>query len=252
MSDQTLNLAQHGAAVTDDLLSRVQEAVRQGGHRIVAFDADGTLWRNDVGESFFQHQIATNHLNLPPDPWKHYRVMKSAPQGPFAAYLWLAQINQGIPIERVRGWARDHIKAHPPDFIEPLRSLVGHLLRERFEVWIVTASVKWAVEPAAALLGLSFDSVLGVQTKIIDGLVSGEQMGAITWRGGKPEALLAATGARAPCAAFGNTLGDRDLLAVASHLRVAISTAPPDSEMFKPEQDLQNLAQTEGWLRIRS
>ena len=29
----------------------------QDKHKFAVFDADGTLWHDDIGESFFQHQI---------------------------------------------------------------------------------------------------------------------------------------------------------------------------------------------------
>src|SRR5690606_23847938 len=58
--------------------------------RIAAFDADGTLWRNDLGELFFQYQIDLKKLEpLTKDPWGYYEEVKNH-DDPEKAYLWLA------------------------------------------------------------------------------------------------------------------------------------------------------------------
>src|SRR5690606_26732338 len=121
---------------------------------IAAFDADGTLWDTDMGENFFQYQIDHNCIELPEDPWKHYDNLKekSHPE----AYLWLAQVLEGQPIEKVRKWAKESLKTYQngvPIFSWK-RDLISFLQSHKVDVYIVTASITWAVEPAAELLGI--------------------------------------------------------------------------------------------------
>ena len=81
------------------------------GPYFAAFDADGTLWDNDLGEQFFQYQI--DHAELPSlqglDPWEHYNNEKQ--KHPQMAYLWLAQISQGQSFSRSKIGPKPLLKA---------------------------------------------------------------------------------------------------------------------------------------------
>lgn len=235
--------------VWDQLSTALQEEHKVNPRPIAAFDADGTLWDTDLGESFFRWQIRhANLLNLPADPWKYYRDWKESGD-PRPAYLWLAQINQGLPLERVQEWAEKAVQASEPLPIFPdQKKLIRWLLDQKVEVYIVTASVKWAVEPGANRLGLRYESVLGVQTRIIQGQISDEQEGAMTYREGKAQALLQATGGRAPFFASGNTMGDFALLKSATRLRMAVGAAPEGHELYETEEKLRTEARHHGWL----
>jgi phosphoserine phosphatase len=129
------------------------------------------------------------------------------------------------------------------------RTIIDRLKALQFKIYIVTASITWAVEPAAELFGLSKDCVLGVQTKIKNGLVTDERDGVITYREGKSEALLAKTGGRPPLFVAGNTEGDLFLLESAARLRLVIASADPKDSHYATEQSMQKLARERGWYR---
>lgn len=82
------------------LEAQLAKALDSNTQPIAAFDADGTLWDIDLGESFFQFQIDRKLVPLPADPWAHYLAL--LPEGPRKAYLWLAEINQGVQIARIK------------------------------------------------------------------------------------------------------------------------------------------------------
>src|SRR5258708_6380902 len=80
---------------------------------IAAFDAYGTLWDTDIGETFFLHQIKNCALpNMPKDPWKHYHDLKEVDR--IRAYYWLAQINMGQKLSQVRSWAQTSLQNAGP------------------------------------------------------------------------------------------------------------------------------------------
>ncbi len=215
---------------------------------VAAFDADGTLWNADLGEAFFKYQLA-HHLikDLPPNPWEHYRQWKESGD-PRPAYLWLAQINKGVPIAEVRNWAEAAVKSHSPLPIFPQQQkLIEYFLSQNVEVYIITASVSWAVEPGARRLGLANENVIGVCTKVVNGLVSEVQDGSITYREGKLQALLNRTGGRKPFFASGNTMGDFALLE-GSKLRLAVGAATPGEELFATEEKLRQEALARNWM----
>lgn len=231
------------------LSNALEQELKTNPRPVAAFDADGTLWDTDLGESFFKWQIENSNLsNLPADPWKYYRDWKESGD-PRPAYLWLAQINQGLPLEKVQQWAEKAIRSIEPLPIFPeQKKLVRWLLDRKVEVYIVTASVKWAVEPGANRLGMRFEQVLGVMTQVVDGILTDEQAGHMTYREGKAEALLKATGGRRPFLASGNTMGDFALLESASRVQLAVGAAKEGHELFETEEKLRSEARSHGWL----
>ena len=232
-------------SLLDDL-----EKHRPQGRAVAAFDADGTLWDTDLGEGLFHYQINNRLVPLPNDPWGHYNWMKSHVSHP-AAYLWLAQINKDIPLTKVREWAETSVASQPLPIFEEQQRIIEKLKALDVEIYIVTASIKWAVEPGARRLGLSQDQVLGIETEIRDGLVTDVQKGVITYREGKAQAILAHTGGIAPYFSSGNTEGDRWLLEAATGLRLVMSAAPEASENFATESKMLRLAAERGWYSHR-
>lgn len=219
---------------------------------IAAFDADGTLWDTDLGESFFHYQIDNKQVPLPPDPFEHYLEMKKINNDPRPAYMWLAQINQGQSLDQVRAWAQQaftDIKPNP--IFSEQKRLIDLLKNHGVKIYIVTASIKWAVEPGALALGLSADNVIGVETEVINGVVTDKPVLPVTYRGGKVEALLKHTGNVKPFLASGNTMGDFELLENATHIRLAVSAASRDDRLFKTELELATAAREKNWLHHR-
>lgn len=217
---------------------------------VAAFDADGTLWDIDLGETFFNYQIDNALVELPPNPWNLYQDMKA--ENPQKAYLWLAQICQNKSLSQVHEWAKKAVEAQfpLPIFLEQ-KKIIDIFLSRGVQVFIITASVKWAVEPGAEILGLQKDNVIGVETAIRDGLITNQQKGLITYRQGKVDALLERTNGKKPFFCSGNTMGDFQLLQSATHLALAVSAASRDEKLFKTELELQQNAEEFSWLTHR-
>ncbi|RYZ89118.1 MAG: haloacid dehalogenase, partial [Proteobacteria bacterium] len=182
-------------------------ALAKDAEPVAAFDADGTLWDLDLGETFFHYQIDNKLVPLPPDAWEYYQQLKKKNDDPSEAYLWLAQINKGQTLEQVRQWASLAVAEQKPvPVFEEQRKLIQMFRDKGVRVYIVTASVKWAVEPGALLLGLTADDVIGIETTVEDGIVTETQKGLITYHMGKVEALLERTNGKKPFFASGNTM----------------------------------------------
>jgi len=226
------------------------EAKRTQSQPVAAFDADGTLWDTDLGESFFDFLIDRKLVKLPEDPWAQYEHMKTLDKP--AAYLWLAQICQNHPIETIRKWAQESVETFKPlPVFEPQKKLIEYFLSEGVRVFIVTASIKWAVEPGAKYVGLTPDDVIGIETHVKDGLVTDQQKGEISYREGKVKALQVMTQGQLPFFSTGNSEGDESLLESATHLSLAVSASRRDDHLFRTEANLLKLAQKKGWLGHR-
>lgn len=227
----------------------IEKTLDQGQLPIAVFDADGTLWNTDLGENFFKWEIKNAVLsNLPKNPWEHYRNLKSQPD-PRPAYLWLAQIHSGLPLKTIQNWAQQALKEiSPPPIFESQKELIELLYNKSIAVFIVTASVKWAVEPGASLLGVDSEFVLGVETEVQDGLITDKPILPVTYKEGKLEALLKKTKGQNPFLASGNTIGDISLLENATHISLAVGAAQKHDELFQSEENLRALASKSGWI----
>ncbi len=235
-----------------NLKERLKQAMDSVHRPIAAFDADGTLWRNDLGEALFDFQVKKNLLRgLPEDPWRHYEGLKKQVSHE-VAYLWLAQINLGLPIDQVRAWAEEAVAAMSPVPIFPeIQDLIQFLQQAKVEVYIVTASIQWAVEPGARRLGLPAENVIGIRTRVVNGIVTDEQEGPITYKSGKVSGLLERTRGSAPFFCAGNTEGDLPLLEAATHHRLVIASAPAGDRNHSTETRMQEVALQRGWWSVQ-
>lgn len=213
-----------------------------------AFDADGTLWNTDAGETFFHYQLAhSDFSHLPQDPWNHYLNWKE--KDPFGAYLWLAQINEGQRLEKVRQWGKDCLRKNNPwPLFQSQRRLIAWLKAKGVRVFVVTASIKWSVEPFAELMGLHYDDVIGIETEVKQGVVTKHQKGPITWKEGKVEALLDKTQGVHPCLCVGNTMGDAALLEASKAVSLAVCSSQQGEDLYETEMSLQQMARSNQWL----
>ncbi len=238
---------------SEEIWQKIENALKRNQNRtpqrlIAAFDADGTLWNTDLGEAFFQFQIDKKLIPLPPDPWDYYRTLKKRNNDPREAYLWLAQINEGIPLKTLQEWAKEALsRLSPVPVFEAQSNLISKLLKSGVEIYIVTASVKWAVDPGAGLFGLSDDSVIGVETFVDKGIITKKQKGVITFLEGKVEALLEKTKGQRPFLAAGNSTGDIPLLASSTEIQIGVSGAELTDRLYQNEMELGRICGEKSW-----
>lgn len=232
--------------------SALKEVKARGEPLFAAFDADGTLWDTDLGENFFHYQIEQKQVDLPADPWNHYLDLKTVNNDPRPAYMWLAQINKSKPIDQVKAWAQEAFNLVQPNpiFSEQLK-LIHFLKSNGVKVYVVTASIKWAVEPGARALGLTDEDVIGVETEVQNGVVTDIPIYPVTYRLGKTEALMKRTNKQRPFLCSGNTIGDLELLLSATHVQLAVSAASRDDRLFRNETELLQKAHEFGWMGHR-
>lgn len=217
---------------------------------IAAFDADGTLWDTDLGENFFQYQIDHKLVELPHNAFDHYLDLKKLDTQ--NAFGWLAQINAGQKLTTVQQWADEAFQTiHPKPLFDEQKKLIHLLLENNVKVHIVTASITWAVQAGAKEFDLPIDSVIGVETEIIDGLISTTVCTPVTYRQGKVTGLLKKTNGIYPFLASGNTMGDFELLQSATDIRLAVSAASPDDPIYRTEKELQEQAKKLNWFNHR-
>src|SRR5438128_1543033 len=89
------------------------------------FDADGTLWRDDVGEAFLRHLVALGWVALPDgrDPYQAYE--EAVDRDKRTGYAYAAQLLAGLPAAQVQAEAaRFALQWIPPRIIESAQQLL--------------------------------------------------------------------------------------------------------------------------------
>ena len=189
--------------------------------RNVVFDADGTLWRGDVGEDFLRHAL---HAGLFPGRYGTYEALLERDAA--KAYGWCVEVMAGLEESMLQHECDTFFSARYQGRIFPfVRPLLERLQRAGLTAWVCSASPRWAVLPGARALGIPPERVIGVTCAVEAGRLSGRLdmpvpvgPGKVTW--------LQRLGVT-PALGVGNGDFDVDMLAAADR---ALVIAPPDAD----------------------
>lgn len=207
--------------------------------RTVAFDADGTLWRGDVGEELLRELVAQDLLPRyrgRRDLYEEYEAKVAA--DPATGYAFAAEVLEGWEEPALMATCRDFFQRQMAQQLFPFTGpLLQALAAAGYEVWVVSASPAWPVIPGAAWLDVPPDRVIGVQLEVEGGRLTGRSKRPVPCGEGKV-ALLQARGLR-PALAVGNGDLDEPMLAYAER---ALVVAP-----FGKDNGLVQAAARRGW-----
>lgn len=211
---------------------------------VAVFDADGTLWHEDVGEAFLHWLIDQKKLHMPSDldVYAHYEALCA--QDKMIGYPYAAQAMAGMSEAEVRRLAANFFADHFRQNIYPgQRALIERLQRAGVQVWIVSASNQWLIEAAANYLGVPAAQVVGIRLGVERGLITDKIIPPVTYRQGKVEAIRKYIGKR-PILVSGDSLTDYEMLLDATQMRLVIN--PKDKG--PDEANIYKLARQHGWL----
>ncbi len=195
-----------------------------GEGRAVVFDADGTLWRGDVGEDFLRYLAANNLLVAPPREGAYAKYEAVNHHDPAASYAYAVTVMAGMREDELNLHAGTFFRQRFAGRVFPyVRPLVAQLEANGFDVWVCSASPRWAVEAGAVALGLPKARVIAVESEVSDGRLTSKLLAPVVAGPGKVT-WLKRKGV-APLLAIGNGDLDLDMLAFATHAWVV---APPD------------------------
>lgn len=209
---------------------------------LLATDADGTIWREDIGEAFLKALIRGGRLVSPQavsDVYATYEAKVAADKA--SGYAWAVQVMAGLREADVAAAADAFAKSWVEEHTYPaMRALLGEANRRGCEPWIVSASCVWIVRAAAPYLGIDPNRALGLRVKVRGGVLTDEVDPPVTFRAGKNEALqaFARRGATIAC---GDSTGDIELLGGASGAALFIAHASTDPKLLA-------LADEQRWL----
>ncbi|GMU63719.1 MAG: hypothetical protein AMXMBFR34_54820 [Myxococcaceae bacterium] len=214
-----------------------------GQRRPVVFDADGTLWRGDVGEDLLR-LLGQRRLLGHASDGVYARYEELLERDHSAAYAFAVEVMAGLE-EAVLQRTCDEFFAQRYEgrIFRFVRPLLVELTRAGFVPWICSASPVWAVLPGARSLDIARECVIGVSCDVVDGRLSGKVSLPVTCGPGKVEWLRRHH--LEPVLAFGNGDLDFDMLAFAGK---AIVVAPHGG----PDNSLVTNGKARGWPILRA
>lgn len=234
-------------AALDRLPPSVQQAVRpflaDDSPRAAVFDADGTLWRGDVGEDLLRY-LASNGILRGGVSGVYTRYEALHAVSPPEAYGYAVQVMAGLEERQLELTCASFFSQRFLGRVFPFVRPLFEVLREaRIVVWICSASPRWIVEAGARSLGVDPAHVIGVDARVQQGVLTDELRLPVTAGPGKVT-WLARRGVSYGFAA-GNGELDRDMLEPAPHRLVV---TPFDG----PENALVRHALVRGWPILRT
>lgn len=116
-------------------------------------------------------------------------------------------------------------------FLAEALDLIGVLQKHRFDIWAVSGSSKWSVEPVFQALGVPRDNVIGIALEASNGVLSPRARTPIPIREEKVHALRSVE-ARIPVVAASDSRNDIPLLRYSAGVKVWINSRKRSREEF--------------------
>lgn len=223
-----------GTALPRELIEAVRAAGAATPGATAAFDADGTLWREDVGEAFLQHLCARGWVKLPggEDPYLAYlaRVERDRAEG----FAYAAQLHRGLKEAALQEEADRFARAWVPRrLIAATQALLALCAEAGLRCAVVSASPIQIVRAAAPLSGVAVPCCLGMTTAVDGrGILTDRIVPPVTYAEGKVRALAEA-GFGVPAVGCGDSIhGDLAFLKTA---RIPVAVAPAQGSALAEE-----------------
>ena len=194
------------------------------------FDADGTLWRDDVGEAFLRHLVALGWVQLPDgrDPYRAYE--EAVDRDKRTGYAYAAQLLAGLPAARVQAEAaRFSAQWVPPRIIASAELLLMVCRSSGHTPVVVSASQIDIVRAAVVHAGVAWTCCTGMATEVgRDGRYTETLLEPLTYAEGKVAAAVDKKWGPIAVAVGDSFTGDLALLSAASvPIVVAVQGASP-------------------------
>jgi len=205
--------------------------------RVAAFDCDGTLWSGDAGEGFFAWELQQGLVSEEVQGWarsRHadYRAGK-VPEGIMCGEMVTMHrgLREDVVQQAADAWFPQGIAA---GIFPEMRELVRRLRDDGCDVWAVSSSNLWVIRAGMPHFDIPPDHILAAETAVENGIIL-DRLIRVPNGPGKAEAIREVVRG-APDCAFGNSIWDREMLAMAKH-----------PFAINPNPDLKEIAIANGW-----
>jgi HAD superfamily phosphoserine phosphatase-like hydrolase len=201
--------------------------------RLALFDADGTLWENDIADDCTLWMLGTGRIETGAK-WAEYKRIYAADACAGCRFLlsFFAGLTKEALTQGIEAYWRDFMKLK---IIEEPLELLHHLAAQGFAIWVVTGSPTDMLFPLQRRLPV--ERVIGMDFEIdARGTVTGRHAGISCAGEGKAEKVRSLWSGPIQFAA-GNARLDEAMLRLARDVAWAVH----------PHPDLERVARAEGW-----
>ncbi len=196
---------------------------------IAAFDADGTLWTDDVADDFTAWMI--DRGEVPGERWTEYmRIYRDDPPAGCRYLLTLYEgLHIGVVRERVEHWWLHHARRR---WIGQVVEALHHVVGKGYALWIVSGTPTDFLLPLEGMFEV--ERIVGMDFELDGDRITGRHSGISCAGQGKAEKLMHLAGDRPVALCCGNGSLDGPMMEIA---RLAWSVYPdPDFEAFSRER----------------
>lgn len=185
---------------------------------VAAFDCDGTLWSGDAGEGFFRWSLDQGMVSDETARWARARHddYKAGLVDEDTMCGEMCTMYQGLRADTLQKATDEFFtRSIAPGIFPEMRDLVHRLLAAGTQVWAVSSSNHWIIRSAMRTFGVPPEQILAAEAVVKDGIV-GDDLLRVPSGPGKPDALREVLKSPPDCA-FGNSVWDREMLAMVKH-----------------------------------
>jgi phosphoserine phosphatase len=148
----------------------------------------------------------------------------------------MATMNRGLREEVVQRAADEYFALGiAPNIFPEMRELVQRLRAAGSDVWAVSSSNQWVIRAGMRYFGIPQDRILTAEAAVENDMIM-DRLIRVPSGPGKPEALREVLTSPPDCA-FGNSLWDREMLAMSKH-----------PFAINPHPNLKEIAVANGWI----
>ena len=216
MSAQPYNLPPRNPSLVPSFVRALPE---QGAGKLALFDADGTLWRDDVADDFARFMIDSGHVTADVSWGEYLRIYRDDHAvGCEFMLRFYTGMARSFMVEQARGWWATHAKRRwVPEVLESL-----YLLAERgYTLWVVTGSPTETMVPLLDFLPVH--AIVGMDFELTEGgVITGALTGIRCADGGKADKVLSLAGGRPVLFAAGNGTLDTAMIELAEGVRWSV------------------------------
>ena len=205
--------------------------------RIAAFDCDGTLWSGDAGEGFFSWEMKQGLVSDDIVRWAkaRYADYKAGKVSEDIMCGEMATMNHGLRDDLLQEAANRYFpEGIAPNIFPEMRDLVQRLRDSGCDVWAVSSSNQWVIRAGMRYFGIPWNRILTAEAVVENGIVL-DRLVRMPSGPGKAEALREVLPSAPECA-FGNSIWDREMLAMCR-----------DPFAINPSPELKEHALAKGW-----
>ncbi len=225
------------------------ETKNEKGRKIAVFDGDGTVLGQTphylADEAMYQY--AVEHPNQKP---KIIQEMIKQSNVSLSYVQNRVKYIAGMSLQEYRDLGEKYFKKYYANKIfEPIKNLISVLIKNNFEIWIITASPEGMYQKFLSKeLNIPITHIVGIKSVIKDGIITDEIVQPVPQDHGKKWAIETFV-QDVPLLVAGNSRGDKEMIEFSKGLKMIVN---PDEHIAHDQtESIADYAKKNNWLIVK-